>query len=214
MICFARTPRWNILVIVQPAQIQDQNVDGIAFFASLQSGVSFVAKGNRRDLLEAIVECLGGLSWRENAKKCEACGCAYTTLFHGIMEVVGATENSRHRFVHSCRDEEDVAKVQRRIISADDKNLNEMRAEAATVGDAESASTSSGDNDTSDEDSEKTQSHSSELLFLCIYLVNRLDNATSVIPSQTEQFQSCAQLSKKVTKFLYTEEVQGGIIVL
>ena len=37
-----------------------------------------------------------------------------------------------------------------------------MRAEAATVGDAESAS--SGDNDMSDEDSEKTQSHSSELL--------------------------------------------------
>ena len=38
-----------------------------------------------------------------------------------------------------------------------------MRAEAATVGDAESAS--SGYNDMSDEDSEKTQSHSSELLF-------------------------------------------------
>ena len=42
-----------------------------------------------------------------------------------------------------------------------------MRAEAATVGDAESSS--SGDNDMSDEDSENTQSHSSELLFsLCI----------------------------------------------
>ena len=42
-----------------------------------------------------------------------------------------------------------------------------MRAEAAPVDDAESAS--SGDNDMSDEDSEKTQSHSSELLFsFCI----------------------------------------------
>ena len=56
---------------MQPAQTQDQNVDSLAFFASqtLQSDVSFIAKGNRRDLLEAIVECLGGLSWRENAKR-------------------------------------------------------------------------------------------------------------------------------------------------
>ena len=56
-------------VVVQPAQTQDQNIDGLAFFASLQSDVSFVAKGNRRDLLEAIVECSGGLSWREYAKR-------------------------------------------------------------------------------------------------------------------------------------------------
>ena len=45
-----------------------------------------------------------------------------------------------------------LAKVPRQIIIAAEKNLNEMRVEAATFGDAESAS--SGDNDRSDEDSE------------------------------------------------------------
>ena len=54
--------------------------------------------------------------------------------------------------MHSSGDEEDVTKVPRRIITAAEKNLNEMRAEAATVGVAGSAS--SGDNDRSDEDSE------------------------------------------------------------
>ena len=61
-------------------------------------------------------------------------------------------QNSRHRFVPNSGDEEDVARVPRRIITAANKKLNEMRAEAAAVGDAESAL--SGDNDTSDEDSE------------------------------------------------------------
>ena len=54
--------------------------------------------------------------------------------------------------MHSSGDEEDVAKVPRRIITAAEGNLNEIGAEAATVGDAESAS--SGDNDRRDEDSE------------------------------------------------------------
>ena len=94
---------------------------------------------------------LGGLSWRENAKRVDV-------LVRLVSRHNGGRGlerlNSRHRFVHSSGDEEDVAKVQRRIITVAEKNLNEMRAEAATVGDAESVS--SGDNDTSDEDSENT----------------------------------------------------------
>ena len=45
---------FNIQVVVQPAQSPDLNVDDLAFFHSLQSDVSLVAKENRRELLEAV----------------------------------------------------------------------------------------------------------------------------------------------------------------
>ena len=54
-------------------------------------------------------------------------------------------EYSRHRGVRSSGDEEDVVSW---IITAAGKKLNEMQAEAATVGDPESASPD--DNDTSE----------------------------------------------------------------
>ena len=51
---------FNIQVVVQPAQSPDLNVDDLAFFHSLQSDVSLVAKENRRELLEAVEDC-----WKE-----------------------------------------------------------------------------------------------------------------------------------------------------
>ena len=152
---------------MQPAQTQDQNADGLVFFSSLQSDVSFVAKGNHRDLLEAVVECLGGLSWRVNAKRVDVL-VRLVSRHNGLPGGRGLEQlNTVGTDSYTALDKEDVANVQRRIITTGDRNLNEMRAEAATVGDAESVS--SGDNDMSDEDSKKTQSHSSELLFsLCI----------------------------------------------
>ena len=92
-----------------------------------------------------------------------------------------------------------------RIITAGDKNPNEMRAEAATVGDAESAS--SGDNDMSDEDSEKTQSHSSELLFSLYIACKQVRQCHECYSESNGTIPELCAALKKVTKFLYTEEV-------
>ena len=107
---------------------------------------------------------LGGLSCRENA-----------TLVDVLERLISLHNGGRGLERLNIVDTDsytalDVAKVLRRIITAAKKNLNEMRAEAATVGDAGSAS--SGDNDTSDKDSELTQSHSSDLLF-SLYIADK-----------------------------------------
>ena len=93
---------------------------------------------------------LGGFSCRENAK-------CVDVLERLVSRHNGGRGLERLNMVDtdSCTALEmksTLAKVPRRIIIAAEKNLNELRAEAATFGDAESAS--SGDNDRSDEDSE------------------------------------------------------------
>ena len=85
-----------------------------------------------------------------------------------------------------------------------------MRAEAATVGDAESAP--SGDNDPSDKDSEKTQSHSSELLF-SLYIACKpvrqchecYSESNGTIP------ELCAALKKSHEVFVYEGSRKTGL---
>ena len=79
---------FNIQVLVQPAQSPDLNVDDLGFFRSLQSDVSLVAKGSRRDLLAAVVQC-----WNEHpAEKMEAVWLCLYTSYRGVLESVGGNE--------------------------------------------------------------------------------------------------------------------------
>jgi len=48
---------FQIEVVTQPAQSPDLNVLDLAFFSSLQSDVSLVAKQSRKDLLQAVQDC-------------------------------------------------------------------------------------------------------------------------------------------------------------
>ena len=93
---------------------------------------------------------LGGFSCRENAKRVDV-------LERLVLRHNGGRGLERLNIVDTdsytaLEMKSTLAKVPRRIIIAAEKNLNELRAEAATFGDAVSAS--SGDNDRSDEDSE------------------------------------------------------------
>ena len=124
------------------------------------------------------------------------------------MEVgVGRTEYSQHRFLHSSGNEEDLAKVLRRIVTAAEKNLNEFQAEAATVGDAESAS--AGDNDTSAEDSENLNLIRLTCFFLYIYIACiQVRQCHECYSKSNRTIPELCAAFKKVTKLLYTEEVQ------
>ena len=89
---------FNIQVVVQPAQSPDLNVDDLAFFHSLQSDVSLVAKENRRELLEAVEDC-----WKEypEEKMSSVWVCLYSS-FHGVLESGGNNDYPRHRGFRSA----------------------------------------------------------------------------------------------------------------
>ena len=80
-----------------------------------------------------------------------------------------------------------------------------MRAEAATVADAESAS--SGDNDMSDEDSEKTQSLSSELLFSLYIACIQVRQCHECYSESNGTIPELCAAFKKSHEVLYTEKV-------
>ena len=137
---------FNIQVIVQPAQSPDLNVDDLAFFRSLQSDVSLVAKGSRRDLLAAVVQC-----WNEYpAEKMEAVWLCLYTSYRGVLESAGGNEYIRHSGMGSLRGYSAVRKVQRRVITDATKKLKEMK---ARLDRGAESSASEGDND-DDESSE------------------------------------------------------------
>ena len=67
-------------LVVQPAQSPDLNVDDLAFFHSLQTDVTLVAKENRRQLLAAVQKC-----WEESRlRRWRAFGAVYTDHFQGF----------------------------------------------------------------------------------------------------------------------------------
>ena len=137
---------FNIQVLVQPAQSPDLNVDDLAFFRSLQSDVSLVAKGSRRDLLAAVVQC-----WNEYpAEKMEAVWLCLYTSYRGVLESVGGNEYIRHSGMRSLRGTSAVRKVQHRVITEATKKLKEMK---ARLDRGAESSGSEGDND-DDESSE------------------------------------------------------------
>ena len=112
---------FSIEVVVQPAQSPDLNVDDLAFFNSLQSDVSLVAKENRRDLLDAIIQC-----WHEYPleKMERVWRCLYSSL-HGVLESFGDNDYKRHRGVRGSRDTEDRLQqrtVGRRVIKGAEKS--------------------------------------------------------------------------------------------
>ena len=146
---------FSIEVVVQPALSPDLNVDDLAFFNSLQSDVSHVAKENRRDLLDAIIKC-----WHEYPlEKMESVWRCLYSSFHGVLESFGDNDYKRHRGVRGSRDTE--ARLQqrtvgRRVIKGAEKKLAEMRSELE-AGDV--ASEMSSDGAESDSDSDKLQCH-------------------------------------------------------
>ena len=119
---------FSIEDVVQPSQSPDLNVDDLAFFNSLQSDVSLVAKENRRDLLDAIIKC-----WHEYPlEKMESVWRCLYSSFHGVLESFGDNDYKRHRGVRDSRDTEDRLQqrtVGRRVIKGAEKKLAEMRSE-------------------------------------------------------------------------------------
>ena len=78
---------FSIEVVVQLSQSPDLNVDDLAFFNSLQSDVSLVAKESKRDLLDAIMKC-----WHENPPvKMEAFGDVSILLSTACWRVLETT---------------------------------------------------------------------------------------------------------------------------
>ena len=116
---------FSIEVVVQPDQSPDLNVDDLAFFNSLQSDVSLVAKENRRDLLDAIIKC-----WHEyHVEKIEGVWRCLYTSFHGVLETFGHNDYKIHRGVRGSRDTEDGLQhrtVGGRLIKGAEKKLAEM----------------------------------------------------------------------------------------
>ena len=141
---------FSIEVVVQPAQSPDLNVDDIAFFNSLQSDVSLVAKENRRDLLDAIIK-----GWHEYPlEKMESVWRCLYSSFHGELESFGDNDYKRHRGVRGSCDTEDRLQqrtVGRRVIKGAEKKQAEMRSELE-AGDVASEMSSDGGESDSESD--------------------------------------------------------------
>ena len=140
----------SIEIVVQPAQSPDLNVDDLAFFNSLQSDVSLVAKEKRRDLLDAIIKC-----WHEYPlEKMESVWRCLYSSFHGVLESFGDNDYKRHRGVRGSRGTEGRLQqrtVGRRVIKGAEKKLAEMRSELE-AGDVASEMSSDGAESDSDSD--------------------------------------------------------------
>ena len=109
----------------------DLNVDDLAFFHSLQTDVTLVAKENRRELLAAVQKC-----WEEYPlEKTESVWSCLYGSFSGILETGGDNECKRHRgsrSAHSLSSEHGDLHdqlVPRRLVTGAKKKLAEMRAE-------------------------------------------------------------------------------------
>ena len=137
---------FNIQVVVQPAQSPDLNVDDLAFFHSLQSDVSLVAKENRHELLEAVEDC-----WKEypEEKMSSVWVCLYSS-FHGVLESGGKNDYPRHRGFRSA-DNARMQEISRRVVRNAQNQLEELRGQLDQP-DEESSGDSS--DDTSSEESD------------------------------------------------------------
>lgn len=134
---------FRIQVLVQPAQSPDVNVDDLAFFHSLQSDVSLVAKETRKDLLEAVERC-----WDEYPV--ERMDCVWRALYssyHGILTTGGSNEYEKHRGSRTKRSEKQAdnfnREVPRSTITAAKKKLAELEAQVNAPEAAEAPSSSS-----------------------------------------------------------------------
>lgn len=135
---------FRIAVLVQPAQSPDLNVDDLAFFRSLQSDVSLVAKASRRDLLSAVIKC-----WEEYpAEKMEAVWTCLYASYRGVLDSGGGNEYLRHSGLRSAKASgQDITVVKRKQIRDAEKKLKEMKAQLERD---DESSESSGDDDDSD----------------------------------------------------------------
>ena len=141
---------FSILVVVQPAQSPDLNVDDLVLFNSLQLDVSLIAKKSRGDMLDAIIKC-----WHEyQLEKTESVWRCLHSSFHGVLESFGDNDYKSHRGVRGFRDTEDRLQqrtVGRRVIKGSEKKLAEMRSELE-AGDVASEMSSNGVESDSDSD--------------------------------------------------------------
>ena len=143
---------FSIEVVVQPAQSPNLNVYDFAFFNSLQSDVSLVAKETRRDLLDAIIKC-----WHEYPLETieRVWRCLLYSSFHGVLESSFADNDYKiHHGVRGSRDTEDLLHqktVGRRVIKGAEKKLAEMRSELE-AGDVASEMSSNAAESDSDSD--------------------------------------------------------------
>lgn len=146
---------FRINVVVQPAQSPDLNVDDLAFFNSLQSDVSLVAKESRRELLDAVISCWDAYP----AEKMRSVWHCLYNSFKGILETGGDNDFSRHRGsrrAHAMGEEagdlEDQV-VSRRVITNAEKMLAELqvRLEAGSRPSSGDESSDSDDDEGDDE---------------------------------------------------------------
>ncbi|XP_065195838.1 uncharacterized protein LOC135827237 [Sycon ciliatum] len=146
--CQSKTKGFSLCVVTQPAQSPDVDVNDLAFFNSLQSDVSLVAKENRQELLAAILDC-----WREYpAEKMESVWRCLHNSYHGILESGGGNEYPRHRGsrtahrsdIESCRavtaEALTAAECALVALSSDVSDCDSSRPEAATSESEESDS--------------------------------------------------------------------------
>lgn len=124
-----------INVVVQPALSPDVNVDDLAFFASLQSNVSLVAKEFRCYFLAAVSKC-----WEEypEDRTSNVWHCLYGS-FHSILQSGGDNHYQRHRGSRQAQaassemgDLHDRT-VSRQVIANAEKRLKQLQAEEENV---------------------------------------------------------------------------------
>ena len=141
----------RIQVLVQPAQSPDLNVDDLAFFRSLQTDVSLVAKENRRDLLAAVTQC-----WEDYpADKMESVWLCLYASFLGVLESGGGNEYIRHRGLRSLKASGgDVTTVQRSTIKEAEKKLKEQKNRLERDEYSSASDDDSDENESSESDSE------------------------------------------------------------
>lgn len=146
--CHSKMRGFKIEVVVQPAQSPDLNVDDLAFFRSLQSDVSLVAKETRRDLLEAVHQC-----WEEYpAEKMESVWRCLFASYHGVLESGGGNEYQRHRGSRAAGDDSDA--VDRAVSSDVLKKAQDALAELERQRDDPESSAPNTSDDSSPEDTD------------------------------------------------------------
>ena len=87
-----RKDGFDIVVVVQPAQSPDLNVNDLAFFNSLQSDVRCVAKSTMFDLREAVLEC-----WEAYPpERLDSCWRCLIASYRDILKSHGDNDSAAH----------------------------------------------------------------------------------------------------------------------